>query len=155
MPQLNKKIEAFTISEMLVVLVISGIVISLSLVVLDLVQKQIQSISSHQEKQSEIRTLERELWQDFNKYDINYTKHKLYFLSEIDTVVYTFRQDYTLRNTDTLDVPVYEIKAYLDGEVTTKKYVDALELMLSKEQPDKTVFIHKRKDATYYMNDGL
>lgn len=155
MQRLNKKLEAFTISEMLVVLVISGIVISLSLVVLTLVQKQIQSMNKNQEKQSELRLLERALWWDFNKYDLTYTKQQLTCVSELDTVTYVFSQDHVLRNNDTLKINAHNVKVYLDGALTNLSTIDAIELDISKTDQERTIFFYKTKDAAHFINNGL
>jgi len=156
MKVLNKKVKAFTIAEMLVVLVISGIVISLTMLVLSLVQKQISNINTNNDQAAEIRLLERALWQDFNTYRLffNTNQQQLYCVSEIDTVNYTFKDRYTIRNTDTLDVAVFKTTAYLDGNIVTNKNMDAIELQLTKEITGKTVFIYKTKDASYYMNNN-
>jgi competence protein ComGC len=70
MKAFNKKVTAFTIAEMLVVLVISGIVISLTMLILSLVQKQLSIINTNNEKTTEIQLLERVLWQDFNRHNL-------------------------------------------------------------------------------------
>ena len=155
MQLVNKKIAAFTLSEMLVVLVISGIVISLSLLVLNLVQQQVRSISRFQEVQSETQLLQRALWQDFNRHDINFSRQQLVCISEVDTVIYKFDKNYILRNSDTLKIPVSKVQLYLDGNLVTDTNLDALELQLSLDQIDKNIFVFKDKDAAYFMNDDF
>lgn len=156
MKALNKKITAFTIAEMLVVLVISGIVISLTMLILSLVQKQLSIINTNNEKTAEIQLLERVLWQDFNKNSLSFNKKKqeLRCYSEIDTITYTFTTNYITRNADTLNVSIFNTVVYLDGAITTNNNIDAIELKLSKEQPNKKVFIYKPKDASYYINNN-
>ena len=153
---LNKKTNAFTIAEMLVVLVISGIVMTITLLVLSLVQGQIRSIQAIYKKNTEIRLLERGLWQDFNKHRLFYNnfKQQLVCTSEKDTVVYTFNNEYIIRNSDTLRVTIAEKILFLDGEVVTNNNIDAMELQVSKEITDKKLFIFKWNDATQYMNDN-
>ena len=156
MNTLNKKVKAFTIAEMLVVLVISGIVISLTMLVLSLVQKQIRILKTNNNQTAEIRLLERALWQDFNRHRLffNSKQQQLQCVSEIDTVNYTFKDKYTIRNADTLNVVVFKTTAYLEGNTVTDTNIDAIELQLTKETTDKTVFIYKTKDASYYMNNN-
>ena len=156
MMYLSKKTKAFTIAEMLVVLVISGIIITITLLVLSLVQGQIRSIQAIYKKNTEIRLLERGLWQDFNKHRLFYNnfKQQLVCTSEKDTVVYTFYNEYITRNSDTLRVTVVEKILFLDGEVVTNNNIDAMELQVSKEITDKKLFIFKWNDATQYMNDN-
>ncbi len=156
METLNKKVKAFTLAEMLVVLVISGIVISLTMLILSLVQKQLKIIQTNNNKTTEIRLLERALWQDFNKHRLFYnnTKQQLNCISEIDTVRYIFKTSYIIRNKDTLNIPIFKTTTYLDGTTTKNNNIDALELQLSKEIADKTIFIYTNKDASYYINNN-
>jgi len=154
---LNKKVKAFTLAEMLVVLVISGIVISLTMLILSLVQKQLKAINTNNNKTTEIRLLERALWQDFNKHHLFYnnTKQQLHCISEIDTVLYTFKPGYIIRNTDTLNIPIFKTTTYLNGNSVKEKHIDAIELQLSKEIADKSIFIYTSKDASFYLNEQI
>lgn len=156
MQVLNEKIKAFTIAEMLVVLVISGIVISLTMLVLSLVQKQLRIININNNKTTEIRLLERVLCQDFNRYSLFYDtkQQQLHCVSEVDTVNYRLKSNYIIRNKDTLDVVVFKTTTYLDGNAINNSRIDAIELQLSKDHPNKKLFIYKTKDASYYMNNN-
>lgn len=151
----NKKLEAFTLAEMLVVLVITGILVTMALLVLNLVQKQTKSITSVYNDNTEIHLLERVLWQDVAKGNMQFQKQQLLCTSEIDTVSYVFKKDMVIRNTDTLWVSVKGIQIYLDGNTTTKNnVVDAIELEL-QHQMNRSIFIYKTKDAAHYMNYEL
>lgn len=150
----RKKVDAFTVSEMLVVLVISSIIISITLIVLNLVQRQISSIQSIYKSNTQIQLLERTLWQDFNKYNISYKNQpkQLKFVSEIDSVFYTFNENIIVRNADTLSVKISNPKFYLDGSEIKEGKLDAIEFQLSKEITTKKIFIFKEKDALHYLN---
>ncbi len=150
----NKKIKAFTIAEMLVVLVVSAIVIALAMIVLGLVQQQIRIISNNYDEQTEIRLLERTLLNDFNKHKLYYNNNRkeLTCISEIDTINYIFSSDFVKRNNDTLTLPIIDIVVFLEGDVIKNNEIDALELQLSKKITEKTIFISKTKDAAYYLN---
>ncbi len=152
--QVNKKIKAFTLSEMLVVLVISGIIITITILVLGLVQGQIRNVQNIYNTDTEIRLLERTLWGDFNKFNLTYDNNNERILgtSEIDTVVYHFRNEYIVRNIDTIRTTVIKKKIFLDGIEVTSGAFDALELQLSKEIKNKKLFVFKKNDATHYMN---
>jgi len=158
MRMLNKKIKAFTIAELLVVLVISGIVISLSMLILNLVHKQISSIRTNTNTATEIRMLEKALLVDFNSHHLTYDvkQQQLYCISPIDSVYYKFTNEYVVRNVDTLQVPIYTTVSYLNGVSTTHSDIDALELQLSKENSTKKLFIYTTKDVAFYLNsDGI
>lgn len=149
-----KKIKAFTIAELIVVLVLSSIVITIAIVVLNLVQKQVSGIQFNLQKQNEIQVLDKLLWHDFNT-------HKLHFFAKeeillctnpIDTITYQFNKDYILRNKDTIKAHVDEALFYLDAEKVIEKTIDAIEIQFSEKFQNKTLFIYKMKDATYYLN---
>lgn len=152
---LNKKIPSFTLSEMMVVLVISAIVISLAVTSLSFVQKQIKSISYNFEKNTEIRLLKRALVSDFNTYDLKYdSKEKqLICTNPKDTIMYAFQDSYILRNNDTLQISITKNTVYLDAQPMKEGVIDAIKLTLSKEFQNREIFIFKQKDATYYMNN--
>ncbi|MCF6296665.1 MAG: type II secretion system GspH family protein [Flavobacteriaceae bacterium] len=149
-----KKVKSFTIAEMIVVLVLSGIVISIAILVLSMVQSQILGIQYNMEKQAEVQLLERTLWQDFNRYQLQYDKqnNKLFCSSPAETVVYTFTEDYIIRNQDTLKVSVQSINFYLDAEPIVENTIDAIEVELSKNFQEKVLFVYQNKDASHYMN---
>lgn len=150
----TKKINAFTLAEMLVVLVISSIIITITILVLNLVQGQIRAIQTIYKNNIETRLLERALWQDFNRYQLYFNKsnEQLMGISEKDSVTYIFNQDYIIRNTDTIRVLLTMKTLFLDGNEVNNNEIDAIELQLSKEIKNKKLFIFKRKDATHYLN---
>ena len=155
MRTVQKKLSAFTIAELLVVLVISAIAIGIAMLVLNLVQTQVRTISSNYNKQTEMRILEKTLWRDLNTHRLFYdpVKQQLECISEKDTIIYSFTANYTTRNTDTLKVPVYKTIPYIEGTVaTTATQIDAIELQLKKEQTQKKIFISTTKDAAFYIN---
>ncbi len=156
MQRIHKKINAFTVSELLVVLVISSIVIAITMIVLNLVQRQIKTISRNYDKQTEIRLLERILTRDFNTHQLIYhlPEQKMTFFSNADTVNYVFTKKYVVRNNDTLHLPVINITAFLDGSVSKTRTVDAVELQLLAEKKSRTIFVYKTKDAAFYMNNN-
>ncbi len=152
---LNKKIPSFTLSEMMVVLVISAIVISLAITTLSLVQNHIRRISNNFEKNTEIRLLKRILTNDFNKYvlEYNYTEKQLLCTNPIDTISYVFSESYILRNKDTMQISITENTVYLDAQPIKEGVIDAFKLTLSKEYQNREIFVFKQKDATFYMNN--
>ena len=149
----NKKVRAFTISEMLVVLVLSSLLIGITLVVLNLVQSQLRSIEKISENNSKIQLLERALWQDFNSYTVAYDAqtNSLQCRSEIDSVKYQISKDYIVRQTDTVFIAIDKIQCYLDGEVIASGIIDAIAIDFSQNTVRKKRFIFKRNDATLYM----
>ncbi|MDC9722884.1 MAG: prepilin-type N-terminal cleavage/methylation domain-containing protein [Urechidicola sp.] len=155
---MNKKIKSFTLSEMMVVLVISAIVISLAITVLNLVQQQIKSINTNYEKNTELRLLERALQYDFNKGEVVYNSRDSLLISHqsTDNTIYEFHKNYILRNNDTLHFKIIAIQPFVNGQPVATGAVDALSLTLMDEIKNKELFFFKPNDATFYMNnDGF
>ncbi|MCK5677016.1 MAG: hypothetical protein KAH72_00880 [Flavobacteriaceae bacterium] len=150
----TKKIKAFTIAELLVVLVLTSIVVSLALVVLNLVQKQISGIQINLQKQNEIQVLEKALWKDLNSNKLFYNPKKeiLICTNPTDSITYSFGENFILRNLDTIDITVQNKYFYMDGEIVYNGAFDALEIELSQKFQNKSLFIFQKKDVAYYMN---
>lgn len=155
--KITRKIKSFTITEMLVVMILSAIVITIAVLVLNLVQKHFLAIRQNLANNTELKTLEQVLWFDFNTHITTFDKPKnsLLCISPLDTVKYTFFSKFVLRNKDTIKVSVVAKDLLLDGGKALKA-VDAMQLKLSREHQEKELFIYKAKDASHYMNqDGF
>lgn len=148
-----KKIKSFTIAEMLVVMVLTAIVISIAMLVLNLVQSELIGIQQNFKNNAELRTLEQTLWFDFNRNEIlvDAKNNQLICISPVDTVMYKFTDKYVLRNNDTLRLIIEDKKLFLDMAPSLTS-ADAIEIKFSNEFQNKQLFIFKTKDATYYMN---
>ena len=63
-----KKINAYTLSEVLVVLLLTSIIAGMAFSVLSMVQKQLFSVQKNMDIKADFRQLEQSLTLDFNKY---------------------------------------------------------------------------------------
>jgi type II secretory pathway component PulJ len=66
---LKNKVQSFTLSELLIVMVITAIIISMAFSVLRLVQKQIHTIRKNFDKTGNLALFEQKLCQDFNEFN--------------------------------------------------------------------------------------
>ncbi|WP_418637466.1 PulJ/GspJ family protein [Winogradskyella sp.] len=150
----TKKIRAFTLSELLVVLVISSIVIALSFVVLGLVQKQISLIRNGSQKEQEILLLKRVLLKDIQTHNafFDIKEQNLFCYSDIDTVQYVFESDYILRERDTIKLKVIGAQFLLDHRIVESGWIDAMYLSFDQTFGSKKIFLYKLKDAAHYLN---
>jgi hypothetical protein len=154
------KVKSFTLSELLIVMIITAIVVGMAFSVLRLVQKQIHTIQTNFEKSSTLSLFEQKLWQDFNEpHNITYNEQKqlLLMLSEIDTVTYSFREKYTLRNNDTIPLQLTIQKIFFNGKKVQNGNMDAITLSAATTLTDYEIFLSKKNDVTFFMNqeDGL
>lgn len=154
------KLKSFTLSEMIVVMIITAIVVGMAFSVLRIVQKQIHTIQNNFEKTSILTLFEQKLWQDFNEPHIivyDSAKQLLIMTSEIDTTTYSFQDNFSLRNRDTIKLRIKPNKALFRGKEISNGQIDALSIFAETELPDYQIFVSKKNDLTFFMNneDGL
>ena len=149
-----KKNDSFTLSEVLVVMLITSMVITIAVLVLNIVQKEVAAIQLNFKQKTDVRSLEQALWNDLNTHRVFFKKetNHIITISKKDTVSYHFMNDFLLRNTDTIQLSGTTIKPYLDNLAVNDGEIDGLELALDKKSNFKKLFIYKTKSASYYMN---
>ena len=151
------KINSFTVGELIVVMIVASIVVSLAILVLNIVQKEIYVIRRNFSVQDEIKLLERSVWRDLNTYELtisNNNKRELLFSNEIDTVSYFFGENKIIRNSDTLFVKVSEVKLYRNN-IEVKSNVDAISLVLDDYRSKKLFFFKRNSAESYINNNGI
>ena len=151
-----KKIKAFTISELIVVLILTSIVVGLAFSVLGLVQKQIFPIQNNYKHQMTLRQLETSLWIDIHRYpNINYNpiEEELTMKHELDSVVYQFSKVNIIKAQDTFPVVLSQKAFYFNGTTTNNNKVDAIKLTTDKTTNFQELFIFKKNDATQFMSE--
>jgi prepilin-type N-terminal cleavage/methylation domain-containing protein len=156
----KSKVKSFTLPELLVVMIITAIVVGMAFSVLRLVQNQIHAIETNFEKTSSLALFEQKLWQDFNELHIiqyNANNSRLLMESEMDTVLYSFQENYTLRNKDTVKLKLSINKLFFEGKAVKDGNIDAISISGMAELPDYKIFVSKKNDLTLSMNqaDGL
>lgn len=152
------KLKSFTLAELIVVMIITAIVVGMAFSVLRIVQKQIHTIQTNFDKTSTLALFEQKLWQDFNEpHHIIYNKNELILISEIDTVNYSFQENFTMRNQDTIKLKITPNKAFFKGKEIMNGAIDAISIFADTELPDYEIFVSKKNDITLFMNleDGL
>jgi len=149
------KLRAFTLAEMLVVLVVASSVIAMAFLMLTMVRKQVISIQKNNQKKQEIQFFETTLFRDFNRHRVFYNKQQNLFTlkSPKDSIRYTFLDDFIIREKDTFQIKISTKKLFLDGVQVKEKTIDAIELSLSDAFANRQLFIHQTKDAAYYLNN--
>lgn len=152
---MKTKVQAFTLNEMVIVMIISTIVIGLAFTVLSLVQRHMWSIQKNFSLNTEFNRLEQALWIDTNNYNtINYneTEHALKFKSAIDSTVYQFKPNFVLKDRDTFNITIEQQTFFFNGVEIVKGKVDALRLELPKKFKDQSIFVFKHNDASQFID---
>jgi len=150
----TRKINAFTLAEMLVVLVVSSIVISMSFVVVSMVQKQVYLIQSNFSKKQQVQFFEAVLLRDLNSHSVFFQKkeNRLLLKNTKDSIYYTFYDGFVIRKTDTIKIYFEKKELFLDGVIVSEGEIDAIEFNLTSSYGNTELFLQKTKDATFYLN---
>ncbi len=149
------KIQAFTLSEMIIVIIITSIVVGMAFSVLSLVQKHMSSIQNNFNQNSTLNRFEQSLWIDFNRYSkisYNSMNDELVCASEIDSVTYKFTKEYIIKDVDTFNLLFQNKSVFFNGDKKQNGRIDAIKLEASKTLQNQQLFIFKKNDAAQYMN---
>lgn len=148
------KIQAFTLSEMVVVTILTSFVVGIAFTTLSLVQKHMQGIRDNFNSNTTLNQLEQSLWLDFHRYPniIFNNGNELVFKSELDSIKYEINKTEIIKNLDTFPAQITKYKKFLKGNEVNKGAVDALRLVTANEDQNQTLFIFKRNDASLFMN---
>ncbi|MEM1258495.1 MAG: hypothetical protein AAGH81_08205 [Bacteroidota bacterium] len=155
MIQRIKKVRAFTINEMLVVLLLTTIVVGIGFAVLQLIQRQMGGIHRNYGHNTELNLLRQSLWIDFNQSDGVWYDSKsgqLFFANEIKEVTYHIHKDKVIKETDTFGIPFREYHFFFKGEVQKEGEIDALDFIGPKGDGSQRLFVFKTNAATSAVN---
>ncbi|MEM7087113.1 MAG: prepilin-type N-terminal cleavage/methylation domain-containing protein [Bacteroidota bacterium] len=155
MKGISKKIAAFTLTEMLVVLTISAVVATLAFSILSLVDGNLRAIQRNYELHSELSLLQQQFTVDFNTFhDISFhhEQRELIGKTPLDSVVYLFSEKVILRNRDTIFKTEYNLNLYHQGQPVFGSTVDALKLDVVTEI-EQSIFIFKLNDAAHKLKN--
>lgn len=147
---MKTKVKSFTLSEMLVVLIITAIVVGMAFSVLTLVRKQVNILKLNSEEETEIELLKSKFFIDFNTFsEVNYIENKqIFFKNEIDSLFYEINDNIVIVNQDTLTTKLQSIKAFYKNKIVIQGRIDAIEVEIEKNKKTKeSIFIFKLNDA--------
>ncbi|WP_219009278.1 PulJ/GspJ family protein [Aquimarina litoralis] len=150
----SHKIKAFTLTEMMVVLVITAIVVGLAFSVLSLVQKNMRSIENNYEYQSNIQSLEVALTIAFNRYPLvtwNAKNTTLSFSSPTQEIHYIFTKDSIYNDKSSFKLQTKNIQYFFEGKEVNNGSIDAIKLKFMNTSDTHSTFVYKRNDPTIYF----
>ena len=157
MPKVNHKIKAFTITEILIVMVITAIVAGLAFGVLNILNKNLSGISKGFGYKSEVQLLEQGLKTDmtnFTEISWNDTEQQLKFTSPIQSKIYRFYKDSIVNEQLSYKLITFDKVFYLNGNEITNGEIDALKLRFHKSKEMHNIFVYKQNDITSYFRNG-
>lgn len=142
------KLKAFTIIELTVITLLSGIVISIAYFVFFILQKQYNTYDKTSKIQLEITTLNRLLTEDFQKADSIVSSTNSAFLIYKNELVtdYKFEPNYITRNkssvTDTFHLSTDNVSLILDEEPVSVPGIWLNELKFEANYHQKKLSFH-------------
>lgn len=148
---MNKKLKSFTLSEMLVVLIITSIVVGIAFSVLNLVRKQVTKLQSETDKTIQYDLLKNRITFDFYKFNdiCVLDNNQVLFKNEIDSSFYEFKDNLLIVKQDTLVKNLKEIKFWRNNKEVYEGKIDAVNLVIEeKKDVFRSVFVYKNNDAT-------
>ncbi len=154
MKLLTKKTKAFTLTEVMVVIVISTIVATLAFSVLNIVQNNMRIIGNNYAYREQIQLLETALTIDFNKHtDAQWDpiENTLIVSSPVSQQKYQFFTDSIANSINTYTVMVKEKSFYFEGKKVTKGVIDAIKLTFQNTREPHRMFVFKHNDPTVHF----
>jgi len=154
MSKYSHKIKAFTLTEMMVVIVISAIVVGLAFTILGIVQHNMRSIENNYEYHSQVQSLETALTIDFSKYPNarwNPKDNQLILSSPIEERIYTFYTDSIQNEVETYLLKTKSTTYYFEGNEVGSGAIDALKFSFEKTTDLHRIFIYKYNDPTIHF----
>ncbi len=154
--KLARKLKAFTLSEMLVVLLLTVIVVGLAFSILNIVQRQMNLTRENYEKGTEVHQLRQALWHDFRTFQNSVffeEGQKLVFENELGSIQYRLLENQLIRENDTFNIELGQKRFYFDGIEVPEGKINALELLTTEDLGGKSIFVYRENDAANYMNE--
>ncbi|GAB5400858.1 MAG: hypothetical protein Aureis2KO_24430 [Aureisphaera sp.] len=148
------KIPAFTLTEMMVGMALSTVVIGLAYMIMSLMGRNVSAIQDNYSTTTQIDLLEQQMTVDFNHYhDIAYDpiEQVLKLKTPIDSITYTFLDKAILRKTDTILSQDMEPTLFWQGTEVVMGAVDGLKLEWGSEEKKSFLFLYQEIDAARYM----
>lgn len=138
---------AFTLLELIIVLIISAIIVSLAFAALNLVERKLDNVQDNFIQQTSRNILKSKLYLDFNScQDIYFNKKNmnLLFINPLDTVRYQFNKENIISGfNDTIALPDTKIEVFFLGKKKESGIIDALRISFDERYK---IFISRNND---------
>ena len=145
----NKRFKAYTLSEIIVVLILTSIVVGLALSALRLIQQQMTALRYNNENNFQIKSLETKLSILFNQSEsIKIADNQVYFYRLEDTLITKISPNAFVINQDSINLKIIDFKSYFRGEANEAGNIDALSLEIRlNNRISKLLFVSRSNDA--------
>lgn len=143
------KIDAYTLSEVIVVLAITTIIVGIAFSVLSLVSKQYNAIRKSYEYKNQVLLTKQQLLVDFNSsLSVRYTENdELLIQFPNEEILYEISKEQLTRDEDTIQLGVKNVLRYHQGKEIDTGFIDAVKLQLGSEGAPIYLFASRENDA--------
>ncbi|MBC6999635.1 hypothetical protein [Cytophaga sp. FL35] len=148
------KVKAFTLSEIIISLLITTIVVGMAFAVLNLVQNQMLGIQGNYERQNDLNSLKQSLWVDFNSYEsiwLDTHRQEIKLNNAMGQIQYELYQDYIVKEKDTFFVKLDGQNFFFRNRPVQLGKIDALKFISDKKSGNQTLFVYKQNSAYNFM----
>ncbi len=148
------KIKAFTLTEVMVVIVISTIVAGLAFTVLGVVQGNLRNIEDNYEYKTQIQALETAFTIDFNTFPhITWDprENSIHMSSPLSERKYKLFTDSIVTDVETHVLKIKEKTFYYEGEEVNAGAIDAIRFTFYKTREPHQLFVYKYNDPTIHF----
>jgi len=155
--KVDRKIKAFTLVELIVVIAISTVLAGLAFSVIRLVQNNTNTIAKNYSSKSRIQSFEVGLKANFNNFTNVYwngSTEALKFTSPIDERVCSFYDDSIRLGRQIFKIKLLEKQLYFRGEKVKEKEIDAIRLVFDVSGQELPIFVYKHNDLTTQFEYG-
>jgi len=153
----SKKVQAFTLNEVLIVLVITSIVVAIAFSVLQLVTKQYNAINIRYEERTEVLKLQQRMFIDLDQ-SYNATWSSL----EEQLIVYDHKESFVtydiignvlMRDDDTLSTGISGATFFLKGDEVEDGTIDGFEIEFIESGREIGFFVCRDLSSLQKMNE--
>ncbi|PRP65880.1 hypothetical protein [Nonlabens agnitus] len=152
--KLTSRIPAYTLAELIVVMILTTIVVGLAFSTLRLVQSHMTAIQANYDKKREVGQFNSLIELDFNRFNnITYDKNTdvLTFKNPLDSLNYQFSESKIIMGEQTLNIPISEKVFFYDGEKREAGEIDAIRVVMDSLNKAQ-FFVFKVNDPTRKIN---
>lgn len=146
----SHKIPGYTLSEVLVVLVITAIVVGIAFSVLRLVVFQLHKIETAYTDRTEVAMFKQHLYTEVERAQRlfwNDTELILELESKTGSIIYEMGETVIIRDYDTITFGSIDYKGYLVGKEVTSGPIDAFKFTIKLRGQQVPIFIEKSVDV--------
>ncbi|KAA3633734.1 MAG: hypothetical protein DWQ02_12640 [Bacteroidetes bacterium] len=156
----TKRLQGFTIVELLVVLILSIIIVSAGFYALRLIQGQFHLFRQTTNEVTEYRSFAHQLKaQTLNSKYVEVEPQRLFFLNDQHEVIYEFQDEFVLRSSDTLEIEIdtFFVKSHisfssLKSVETEEGLIDYFQIILDMKGEIQSTAFSKQYSAVDLIN---